>query len=106
MKVHYYPKLLMLGCLLWLTGCGGGENPQSGADSDKSTVSADASQSNASQENEVVEFTEGYERMFAPRKPKVGDVVEGISAYDEDGEAFDLGQLRGKPTVIVFGCLT
>lgn len=103
MKVHHYPKLLMLGCLLLLTGCGEDQSDQTGTDSDTSAVS---SESESQQEDEVVEFVDSYEKMFAPRKPKVGDVIEGVSAFDENGERFDIEQARGKPTVLVFGCLT
>lgn len=102
MKVHLNPKLLMLGCLLMLAGCGDSTDSP-GTKLDTSDVASD---SEPPQEDETVEFVERYERMFAPRKPKVGDVMEGIAAYDENGERFELEQTRGKPTVIVFGCLT
>ena len=55
---------------------------------------------------EVVEFAEQYERMFANRDPKLGDMISGVKAYDGDGNPFELDDTRGKYTVIAFGCLT
>jgi cytochrome oxidase Cu insertion factor (SCO1/SenC/PrrC family) len=55
---------------------------------------------------QVEEFADRYEKMFAPRDPKVGSTVADVSAFDEDGNEFALKQTRGKHTVLVFGCLT
>lgn len=38
--------------------------------------------------------------------PAVGDVLPDVSAYDADGKSFKLRSVKGKYTVLVFGCLT
>ena len=38
--------------------------------------------------------------------PKVGQVLPDIAGFDEKGQPFRLGQLKGRYTVLVFGCLT
>jgi hypothetical protein len=42
-------------------------------------------------------------KLVARRLP---DVSLGLMAFDEDGNEFDFDDLRGKYTVINFGCLT
>lgn len=68
---------------------------------------SEAFQENANgQQDGVIEFADKYEQMFAKREPLMGSVIEGVSAYDEKGNPFDLESTRGKYTVLVFGCLT
>ena len=55
---------------------------------------------------EEVEFVDQYEKKFAARDPKLGQTMPDASAFDENGNPFELNQTRGKYTVIVFGCLT
>ncbi len=55
---------------------------------------------------EAVEFVDQYEKKFAARDPKLGQTMPDASAFDENGNPFQLNQTRGKYTVIVFGCLT
>ena len=38
--------------------------------------------------------------------PQAGDPLLDISVYDAQGDPFELASLKGKPTVLVFGCLT
>ena len=38
--------------------------------------------------------------------PAVGTMVPEVSLFDENGQPFSTDQLRGKYTVLVFGCLT
>lgn len=38
--------------------------------------------------------------------PSPGQAVPDVAGYDEQGERFELSRLKGKHTVIVFGCLT
>ena len=39
--------------------------------------------------------------------PSVGDPLPDLTVFDENGTAFPLREkLKGKPAVIVFGCLT
>jgi hypothetical protein len=52
------------------------------------------------------EFADIYNERFAPKKPVVGDTIENLIAFDEDGNELDFADLRGKYTVINFGCLT
>lgn len=40
------------------------------------------------------------------RLPAVGSSLPEVSVYDETGRPFSTKQLRGKDTVLVFGCLT
>ena len=54
----------------------------------------------------VVEFADKYNKMFSEKDPKVGDTISGVAAYDESGKPFNLDQLQGNYTVLVFGCLT
>lgn len=54
----------------------------------------------------VVEFADKYNEMFSEKDPKVGDTISGVAAYDENGKPFNLDQLKGDYTVLVFGCLT
>ena len=38
--------------------------------------------------------------------PAVGSSLPDVTGWDADGNPFELTRLRGKYTVIVFGCLT
>lgn len=38
--------------------------------------------------------------------PRVGDPLPDITVVDAQGEPFELAGVKGKPTVLVFGCLT
>ena len=38
--------------------------------------------------------------------PEVGDPLPDVAGFDAEGHPFELTRLRGKYTVIVFGCLT
>ena len=58
------------------------------------------------EQSQVIEFADRFERRFAVADPQINTMVEEFTAYDEDGEPFEMGQVRGKPTVMVFGCLT
>lgn len=61
----------------------------------------------AAQPAAPVEFAARYEKMFARRKPLLGDSIAGdLAAFDENGKEFRFETTRGKYTVIVFGCLT
>ena len=45
--------------------------------------------------------------VLAPALPQIGDRLPDVTAFDEEGKAFPLREkLKGKPVVIVFGCLT
>lgn len=43
---------------------------------------------------------------FAARSPSIGSELPDASGYTADGKPFNLRELKGKYTVIVFGCLT
>jgi len=43
---------------------------------------------------------------FNDSDPLIGLTVEGLCAYNEDGEEFDFEELGEKHVVLVFGCLT
>ena len=43
---------------------------------------------------------------FDRKAPKVGDSVGGIELLDAEGKPFNLTDLRGQHSVLVFGCLT
>jgi len=45
-------------------------------------------------------------RRFKESGPAVGDQLPDLSAYDADGKTFRLRSVKGKYTVLVFGCLT
>jgi Ca2+-binding EF-hand superfamily protein len=38
--------------------------------------------------------------------PQAGDPLPDITVYDAQGNPFELASVKGKPTVLVFGCLT
>jgi cytochrome oxidase Cu insertion factor (SCO1/SenC/PrrC family) len=44
--------------------------------------------------------------IFAQRSPKLGQPLPDVSAYDADGKPFKLSSLKGRYTVVAFGCLT
>lgn len=46
------------------------------------------------------------EEQFAEKSPKVGEVLPNVKAFDEQGRPVELKDLRGKYTVLVFGCIT
>ncbi|MEL7498340.1 MAG: hypothetical protein AAFN77_12080 [Planctomycetota bacterium] len=53
------------------------------------------------------EFVDKFNRMFEGRDPKVGaEMFSELSAFDEKGKKLKFDKLKGKHTVIVFGCLT
>jgi cytochrome oxidase Cu insertion factor (SCO1/SenC/PrrC family) len=43
---------------------------------------------------------------FAAKAPSIGSELPDASGYTADGKPFNLRELKGKYTVIVFGCLT
>jgi len=43
---------------------------------------------------------------FAAKAPPIGAELPDASGYTADGKPFNLRELKGKYTVIVFGCLT
>lgn len=43
---------------------------------------------------------------FIASKPAVGDELPEVTVYTPDGEPFKTAELRGRYTVLVFGCLT
>jgi cytochrome oxidase Cu insertion factor (SCO1/SenC/PrrC family) len=45
-------------------------------------------------------------RNFGARGPAVGETVPDLSFFDADGKKLSLHSLKGKYTVLVFGCLT
>lgn len=47
-------------------------------------------------------MNEGYLK----EKPRIGHSLKELTAFDENGKEFDFEDLKGKHTVIVFGCLT
>ena len=49
---------------------------------------------------------EALNRNFGNRGPVVGDTVPDVSFFDADGKKLSLHSLKGKYTVLVFGCLT
>lgn len=58
-------------------------------------------------QNEPTEFADIFNARFLPQDPKVGTVVPGeLQAFDEKGDELKFEDLRGKYTVINFGCLT
>jgi len=48
----------------------------------------------------------GLNDRFSANSPKIGEPLPDISVYAEDGTPFPLRRLKGKHTVLVFGCLT
>lgn len=46
------------------------------------------------------------EAQFVRQTPAVGQSLPAIQVYDEHGNDFSLGQLKGSYSVLVFGCLT
>jgi cytochrome oxidase Cu insertion factor (SCO1/SenC/PrrC family) len=58
-------------------------------------------------QNNQREFVDQYNKRFEKQKPSIGDsVLDGVVAFDELGKPFPLARLKGKHSVIVFGCLT
>ena len=58
------------------------------------------------QTEETQEWTEKYDAGFLKRHPMLGETPENLQAFQQDLQPFQLHSLRGKPTVLVFGCLT
>ncbi len=49
---------------------------------------------------------EGMVGQFNQSAPAVGDTLPLLNGFDAKGHPWNTGQLRGKHTVLVFGCLT
>ena len=49
---------------------------------------------------------ERVDRAFERNAPAVGEPLPDLAAYDAEGRAFRLSSLKGRPAVLVFGCLT
>lgn len=49
---------------------------------------------------------ERVDRAFERNAPAVGASLPDVAAYDADGRVFRLSSLKGRPAVLVFGCLT
>jgi len=45
-------------------------------------------------------------QRFSRESPAVGDRLPHVSGYDAEGRPFELENLQGSYTVLVFGCLT
>ena len=45
-------------------------------------------------------------RIFNETSPPVGAPLPDLKCFAEDGSSFKLGNLKGRYTVLVFGCLT
>lgn len=45
-------------------------------------------------------------QRFEKEAPQVGQPLPDLEGFDEKGRPFRLGQLKGRYTVLVFGCLT
>ncbi len=43
---------------------------------------------------------------FLEASPRIGEPLPGVSGYDEQGNEFSLGDLKGHFTVLICGCLT
>lgn len=70
-----------------------------------STECADAAPLQPGQQN--MEFVDRFNKQFEGRAPKVGaQMLEELTAFDGAGKEFKFESLKGKHTVIVFGCLT
>ena len=52
-----------------------------------------------------MEFVDEFNLQFSKRKPLVGDPIGDLVAFDEDGNELDFASLKGKYTVLNFGCL-
>jgi len=46
------------------------------------------------------------QRQFEQRSPALGSQLPDVSVFDDEGKPLHVRDLRGKYTVIVFGCLT
>lgn len=45
-------------------------------------------------------------QRFEQARPRAGEVLPNVAAYEADGTPFRLHSLKGRYTVLVFGCLT
>ena len=52
------------------------------------------------------DFMQARSERFEAATPAIGDPLPDLSAYDEEGGAFELSSLKGGYSVLVFGCLT
>lgn len=46
------------------------------------------------------------DEQFVHAPPAAGDALPQLTVYTPDGKPFDTADLRGRYTVLVFGCLT
>lgn len=44
--------------------------------------------------------------MIKDAAPDVGEMIPNVTVLDEKGDEFEMYRLKGKYTVLVFGCLT
>jgi len=52
------------------------------------------------------EFVDTYNARHLKRKPLVGEIPKPVQVFDSQGKKFSTDSLRGKHSVVVFGCLT
>jgi cytochrome oxidase Cu insertion factor (SCO1/SenC/PrrC family) len=45
-------------------------------------------------------------RIFNETSPEIGQPLPAVACFDETGERFQLRQLEGQYSVLMFGCLT
>jgi cytochrome oxidase Cu insertion factor (SCO1/SenC/PrrC family) len=45
-------------------------------------------------------------RVFNETSPEIGQPLPAVACFDETGERFQLRQLKGQYSVLMFGCLT
>lgn len=55
---------------------------------------------------QTMEFADRFNQRFLGQDPKMGTEIKDLVAFDEEGNELDFADLRGKYTVINFGCLT
>ena len=52
------------------------------------------------------QFNPKRDEEFVAAKPTIGDELPRVSVNTPEGQPFDMAQLDGQYTVLVFGCLT
>ena len=85
---------LSIGCTIANAQSGGNQKAKPGGKQDKNAKASS------------MEFVEQYNRRHASQDPRIGEVIKTVEVYDAQGKTFNTESLRGKYTVLVFGCLT
>ena len=98
---------IVLTACLSVTASGFGQSSDDKATKSKAEqVPAEAKKPKEEKKSQSTSPRNQVNNRFNSRSPNIGQPLPDVSAFDASGKPFKLSSLKGKYTVLVFGCLT